>query len=97
MKNDPSRLPLWQQIISQYRPTFLSQCENAIKWSNDFVQPQLIDGMFEALPDKTRKAKSLTTALSDYPRNKSHDRHFHAEDCEKIGLTIKRLESDATF
>jgi len=97
VRNDPSKLPLWQQIIGQYRPTFLSQCENAIKWSNDFVQQQLIENMFEALPDKVKKAKSVTKAMSDYPRNKSHERHFHIEECEKIGLIIKHLESDAVL
>jgi len=94
VKQDASRIVIWQQIIGQYRPTFLGQCENALKWSNDFVEQQLSDGMFEGLPDRKKKAKAVTKALSNYPKNKSHDRHFDLEDCEKIGLTIKRLESE---
>jgi ATP-dependent protease ClpP protease subunit len=97
VKNDASRIVIWQQIIGQYRPTFLGQCENAIKWSNDFVEQQLVSGMFDGLPDKKTKAKKITRALSNYPKNKSHDRHFDLEDCEKMGLVIKRLEGDDTM
>lgn len=35
---DPSRIPIWQAIVAQYEPAFLSRCENAILWSNDFVE-----------------------------------------------------------
>lgn len=97
VKQDASRIVIWQQIIGQYRPTFLGQCENALKWSNDFVEQQLADGMFEGSTDRKRKAKAITKALSDYPKNKSHDRHFDIDDCEKMGLVIKRLEGDNTM
>ena len=94
IKRDASRIVIWQQIIGQYRPTFLGQCENAIKWSNDFVQQQLTDYMFEGLPDRSKKAKAITKELSSYLKTKSHDRHLEIEDCEKLGLAIKRLEDD---
>lgn len=97
VKRDASRIVIWQQIIGQYRPTFLGQCENALKWSNAFVEQQLADGMFGGLPDRKKKAKAVTKALSDYPTNKSHDRHFDIDDCEKMGLVIKRLEGDDTM
>ncbi len=97
VKKDASRIVIWQQIIGQYRPTFLGQCENAIKWSNDFVEQQLTDGMFQGLPDRKKRARAVVRALSNYPRNKSHDRHFDMDDCEKMGLTIKHLESDITM
>lgn len=97
VKKDASRIVIWQQIIGQYRPTFLGQCENALKWSNDFVEQQLIDGMFQGLPDRKRKARIVTRALSNYPRNKSHDRHFDLDECEKMGLIVKHLESDSTL
>ncbi len=97
VKKDASRIVIWQQIIGQYRPTFLGQCENAIKWSNDFVKQQLAWGMFAQLPDAQKKARAVVKALSDYPSNKTHDRHFDAEECKAFGLEIKDLESDATL
>ncbi len=94
VKKDPSRIVIWQQIIGQYKPTFLGQCENAIDWSNNFVQQQLAKCMFASLPDKKKKAKAVAKALSDYPTNKTHDRHFDVNECEKMGLVIKKLEED---
>jgi hypothetical protein len=97
IKKDPRLIAIWQQIIGQYRPTFLGQCENAIKWSNEFVEQQLEEGMFAGLPDRKRKAKKVTRALSDYAKNKSHERHFDAEECEQMGLVVKHLEDDSTM
>src|ERR1700691_156287 len=94
VRSDPRLVPIWQQIIGQYRPTFLSQCENAIKWSNQFVEQQLTDGMFSGEHDAKKKAKKATKALSDYAKNKSHERHFDVEECEKMGLKVRHLESD---
>lgn len=92
IKADPSKIPIWQQIIGQYRPAFLSQCENAIKWSNRFVQKQLETVMF--LGDKKAKenAKTIVKQLTDYSGNKTHNRHIHFEECHKMGLAVKQLE-----
>jgi ATP-dependent protease ClpP protease subunit len=85
IKRDPSRIPIWASIIQQYRPTFLSQCENAIKWSNDFVMEELRTVMFEGVPDADDRAKRAVKSLSDFSRNKSHDRHIHLEDAGPLG------------
>jgi ATP-dependent protease ClpP protease subunit len=95
IKDDASRIVIWQQIIGQYKPTFLGQCENAIDWSNNFVEQQLADGMFSALSNRKKKAKDVAKKLSDYPKNKTHDRHFDADECAAMGLTIKHFEDDS--
>jgi membrane-bound ClpP family serine protease len=97
IKRDPAKIVLWQRIIGQYRPTFLGQCENAIRWSNEFVEQQLKTGMFANRSDKQKRAKNVTKALSNYPLNKSHDRHFDSDACKKMGLMIMDLESDPTL
>lgn len=96
VKNDPDKIRIWQQIIGQYRPTFLSQCENGIKWANDFVEAELEAGMFSEEKNAKQKARSVTKKLASYQDNRSHERHIHAEECEKIGLTIKNIEVDGT-
>jgi len=53
--------------------------------------------MFAELPDRKKKARKVTKALSDYAKNKSHERHFDADECEKMGLVIRHLESDSTM
>lgn len=93
VKKAPTKALLWQTIIGQYRPTFLSQCENSIKWSNAFVKEQLEAVMFAGEPDAKEKASQIVKLLTDYRGNKSHNRHIHAEECEAMGLKIERLEA----
>lgn len=97
IKKDPSKIVLWQQIIGQYRPTFLSQCQNAITWSNRFVREQLEKVMFAGLPDAKDKAKHAVHALSDYTKNKSHNRHIHKDEARAMGLNVLNIEDDKEY
>ncbi len=94
-KNDPGKAAMWHAIVSQYRPTFLSQCQNAIDWSNDFVREQLETVMFQGRADAKAKAEDVVTKLTDYSGNKTHSRHIHYDECRDIGLVVERLEDDA--
>ena len=94
VKDDPDKIPIWQSIIRQYRPTFLSQCENAIEWSNNFVREQLKAVMFKGHADADAKADRIVKQLTDYSGNKTHNRHIHLEECEKMGLDVDRIEAD---
>ncbi len=37
IKADPSKLAVWQFVLQKYHPTFLTECENAIALSEEFV------------------------------------------------------------
>ena len=94
IKKDPNKIVLWSTIINQYKPTFLGQCENAIKWSNDFVKEQLENVMFAGETDAKKKAKNVASKLADYKLNRRHERHIHLEECRNIGLKVERFEDD---
>jgi len=94
VKKDPSRTPIWQTIIGQYRPTFLSQCQNAINWSNAFVTDQLERVMLKGDTHAKAKARSIVKKLTDYTGNKTHERHIDIEECKTIGLKIVQIEDD---
>lgn len=94
IRHDPSKIALWSSIIGQYKPTFLGQCENAIKWSNKFVREQLEKVMFHGDAKAKSKARNISDKLSSYTRNKRHERHIHIEECKKIGLKVERIEDD---
>lgn len=94
IKGDIVKINVWEPILRQYKPTFLGQCQHAIKWSNDFVQEQLETVMFAGEQKAKEKARKITKHLSDYRRHKAHDRHLHLEDCKKIGLKVVRIEDD---
>ncbi len=95
--DDPNATPIWQAIIGQYPPTYLSQCENAIKWSNRFVRGQLRTVMFKGKPGASRKAAAIVRKLTDYTGNKTHDRHIDFDECKRIGLNVQSVEKDKTL
>lgn len=92
VKHDPSKTPLWQSIIGQYRPTFLSQCENAIAYSNSFVKQQLENVMFNGNSDAKLRSARVVKGLTHYTKNKTHDRHIHSDECCRMGLNVKLIE-----
>jgi len=92
IKDDASKIPIWQSIIGQYRPTFLSRCQNAILQSNSFVKQQLVNVMFYGENDAKKKANHIVKELSNYERNRAHDRHIHYEECLAMGLKVKAIE-----
>lgn len=91
---DPNKARVWQPILGQYRPTFLGQCQHAIDLSSTFVREQLEKVMFAGDPKRKAKSKKIADGLSDYDKNKAHDRHIHMAECKKLGLKIERLEDD---
>jgi len=93
-KRDPSTIPIWQSVIGQYYPTYLSQCENAIKGSNRFVTAQLRRVMFRGDRRGLSKARSVVKKLTDYSGNKGHDRHIGFNECLSVGLKLRSLEAD---
>lgn len=94
IKKDQSKIAVWQPILGKYYPTFISECENAIKWSNEFVLEQLETSMFAGDANAKGKAAKVVKSLTAYRVNKGHSRHIHFEDCEKMGMKMERMEED---
>lgn len=94
---DPGRIPIWQSIIGQYRPTYLSRCQHAIDQSNAFVRKQLETVMFSGDRNAKRKAAKIVKDLSHYTKNKTHDRHIHYDECSTMGLNVRPIENGAEY
>ena len=91
----PNRSLIWKEIISQYRPTFLGECENVVKLSNDLVREWLETCMFKKSRNKTEKINKIIDELASHDVSKVHDRHYDYNKCKKLGLKVKMLESDS--
>lgn len=91
---DPSKLSVWQFILQKYHPTFLSECENAISLSEEFVLENLIKVMFNNKRGARTKAKRIVEYLTAYKERKTHGRHVNLDECKDIGLRIEELESN---
>lgn len=94
IKGDPSRLAVWQFVLQKYHPTFLTECQNAIDLSEEFVLRNLINVMFKGNKQAKIKAQNIVNYLTDYDGRKNHGRHINIDESKKIGLKIEELESD---
>lgn len=92
IKKDPASIPLWQTIIGKYHPTFLGECEKAIKWSKEIVREWLAKCMFEDSCDR-KKINKIVETLSNHSKTKTHSRHISIAQCRKMGLKIIELEA----
>lgn len=94
IKKDPSSIPLWQQIVSRYHPSFMVECVQAIDWSKTMVHAWLCENMFEGDPSKAAIAGSIVDFLSDHATTATHARHLSIDKCEEIQLKVIKLEDD---
>lgn len=94
IRRDAAKIAVWKPILGKYMPTFLTQCENAIKWSEEFVGEQLEKVMFGGEPDNREKSRGVVEKLTDFSGNRAHNRHIHLDECEKIGLRVHAIERD---
>jgi Serine dehydrogenase proteinase len=94
IKLDAKKVQVWQFVIRQYSPSYLGQCENAVKWARDFVEKELVANMLAHKKNKRALAKSIVKNLTDFSGTKAHDRHIHYDECKKLGLEVDLLEND---
>ncbi len=94
IKNDNSKLAVWQFVLSKYHPTFLTECQNAIELSEEFAMKNLEKVMFRGKKDAKARAKKIVDYLTAYNERKTHQRHLNVDECKKIGLNIQALEED---
>jgi hypothetical protein len=92
IKNRPSSIAVWREIIRRYPLTILGECEKAIQWSNQIAIKLLAENMLSAESQAEDKAKSIVEYLGDHSKTMSHSRHISADECERIGLKVERLE-----
>jgi len=95
IKRDPACVQLWQVIIGKYHPTFLDSCHRATVMSKEIVGGWLKSGMFFNDPECEEKSSKVVASLSNHDEHKTHARHIHIDQCESIGLKVKRLEDDS--
>lgn len=94
ISSNPARIALWQPIIAKYHPTFIGECEKAIKWSEEIAAEWLVTGMFKDVKNAKARAAAVVKDLGDHALQKSHARHISLERAKKIGLQVEAMEDD---
>ena len=85
---NPASLGLWQTIIGKYVPTYLTTCEDAIKWSEELAEKWLMD------INPNINMNDIKNVFINHEHSYSHSRHISKEDCRAAGLNISDLEAN---
>ena len=91
---DPSREVIWKYVLQKYTPTFIGDCKNAIKWSEEFCREMLLDNMFYEEKEKENIVDGIIKRLTDYDEVKLHERQIDYHEASDIGLKIDLVEDD---
>jgi ATP-dependent protease ClpP protease subunit len=94
IREDPSKIPVWQPIIAKYHPTFIGECQKAIQWSEKLVREWLETGMFYGKQNSAKIIDEIIQEIGSHAITLSHARHLSADKCRSIGLTIEMMEDD---
>ena len=90
----PNKSLIWKEIIQQYRPSFVGECENVVKMSHDLVEGWLLDCMFKKSKNKKKLVKTILDELASHDASKVHDRHYDFSKCKRLGLKVIALEKN---
>ncbi len=98
-KSDPDKIPVWQPILNNYKPTLIGECQKVITWSEDLARAYLSNNMLRGdknQKDQKDKIASTVEVLTDHSFTLSHTRHLNIGICEKL-LKIERMEDNQAF
>lgn len=93
VKEDPSSVSVWSNIIRKYHPTFIGDCKKAIDWSEEIVKRWLKENMFRESQDPEVNASRVVAYLSSHNNTYSHSRHIHIDSLKEIGVNVIELEN----
>lgn len=85
---EPASLGLWQVIMSKYRPTDLTACQNAVMWAEKLAT----DWLSEANPGIN--VKQVLSVFLNHRHSFSHAKHMSKQECKDAGLSIVDLEAN---
>lgn len=88
IKKNPSILGLWKEIISKYPLTFITTCNNAIKWSEELAEKWL-----KKVNPKIDISNFKNTFIN-HSHSYSHSRRISRDECKAVGLNISDLENN---
>lgn len=92
--SSPNKSLIWKEIIQQYRPTFVGECDNVVKMSHELVEGWLSDCMFKRSKSRDESVKKILGELASHDASKVHDRHYDFVKCKELGLKVTPLEKN---
>jgi len=90
----PNKSLIWKEIIRNYTPTFVGECDNVVRLSKSLVDGWLRTGMFKSNKNKDAIISTILGELASHQASMVHDKHYDFKDCKKLGLKVCALEKD---
>jgi ClpP class serine protease len=87
IKEEPSKLGLWREIIGKYPVAFMTTCTDAIKWSEELAEKWLKN------VNSGIDIKNFKNTFINHTHSYSHSRRISREECRRVGLQIVDLEN----
>lgn len=95
---DVRKIIVWKEILANYTPSLICECEKAIALSSELVSNWLSSNMFQRYKNREKIAKDIVDKhLNEKAKSKVHERHFNIDKCKSMGLKIVELEKDQTL
>lgn len=95
IQQNPAVALLWQPILQQIAPGFISHCRNTMDWSHEMAKRFLESNMFAGDPNPNRAIRRIIKHLTDSTTTKHHGRHIPVDEAVDIfGTRVTRLEDD---
>lgn len=85
----------WGPILRQYGPSLLTECEDAINYSEELALQWAHNYMFAS--EDEERAQQLAAHLSRRAEHKSHNRPIMRSEARDIGFQIRDLEEPQEF
>ena len=85
---------IWKEIIRNYTPTFVGECDNVVRLSKSLVDGWLRTCMFKNSRNKDAVISKILGELASHQASMVHDKHYDYNDCKKLGLKVYALEKD---
>ena len=98
IQKDQSNALLWEPILRKIQPGFITECENAIKWSHVMAKRFLETNMFAGDPTANKKVTEIIKHLTDKTTTITHGSHIGLEEAKQVfGDKVVELEKDDTL
>lgn len=95
IKADAASALLWQPILSQVRPGFITECENAVKWARRIAERSLNEVLFKGARNKAERVQKVIDHLTDKKTTITHGRHIGIDEAKDLfGDKLVALEDD---
>lgn len=95
IKRDHNNALLWEPVLRKIQPGFITECENAINWSQQMAKRFLRKNMFGNENRPGTKINKIISHLTEKKTTINHGRHIGLEEAKSIfGNYVTELEND---